>query len=142
MLAHRIEILVFFFSVSCFIYSCASSDQKQQEFSYPNQVTLTAPGNTAHAPGKVFIDSVRQVSQNTTAGLLISGSFSDGCTHLQSVSHNIKDDEITVEISAWRNKDAVCTQALVPFSFIYEKLTSQALSSHSQVIINGKTYSF
>lgn len=142
MLPSQIKILLFFFSVSCLIYNCSSSDQKQQEVSYPNQVTLKTPGNTAYTPGKIFIDSIKKVSPKRTEALLISGSFSDGCTHLQSASHTIEDNSIAIEFSAWRSKEAVCTQALVPFSFLYEKLSSQELSSYSQVIINGKTYSF
>lgn len=105
-------------------------------------MALTKPGDAPHIPGKIYIDSVKQVSQNDTKTLLVSGSFSDGCTHLESMSHSITDSVIILKITAWREKEAVCTQALVPFSFLYDKLSSQELSRHSQVSINGKTYSF
>ncbi|MCW9707437.1 hypothetical protein [Fodinibius salsisoli] len=141
MLTQHLKLLAVTFALACSICSCASSDNKQHT-TYPNQVQLTEPGAIPYTPGKVYIDAIKQISTGASDGLLISGSFSDGCTHLQAVLHNIEDDSLSLKISAWRNKEAVCTQALVPFSFIYDKLSSQQLNSYSQVSINGQTYSF
>ncbi|SHE82243.1 hypothetical protein SAMN05443144_103254 [Fodinibius roseus] len=127
------------------IGACASTDNKEQSDtadSYPHLIELKEPNKTASQPGKVYIDSVRHITSGAHEGLLIAGNLSDGCTHLKSVNHRIEEDTLILELSAWRNTGAMCTQALVPFSYIYEKLDSVEAAAYSQAIINGKTYSF
>lgn len=129
-------------SLACLICSCASSDQqKQPDHNYPNQVELQKPGNIAHQPGKVYIDSVSHIRSKSQEGLLITGSFADGCTQLQKITHSTVDDLLRIRLSAWKNTDTLCTQALVPFSYIYNKLRPEYLSGYSKITINGKIYS-
>lgn len=124
--------------------SCASSKKDQQpkaQNSYPNLVGLEKPKKSSAEPGKIYIDSVKKITKNSRPALLISGNFADGCTHLQSVNHRTQNDSLALELSTWRDADAMCTQALTPFSFIYDKLSDTKLSNYSQVSIKGKTYS-
>ncbi|SMO60910.1 hypothetical protein [Fodinibius sediminis] len=124
---------------------CASSEHKQQtddgKPAYPDLVELKDPETTPHQNGKVYVDSVRQVTVKSREALLISGSLADGCTHLASIDHRIAGQTLIIELSAWRNADRMCTQALVPFSFIYDKLKPEELKEYSTATINGQKYS-
>lgn len=130
------------------IKGCASSEEKQQikadaPDSYPHLTELKNPGQTPHKEGKVYIDSVNQVTAaDPKKSLLISGRLADGCTYLDTVTHHIEDHSLIVHLSAWRETHAMCTQALVPFSFLYRNFDNEELDKYSQVIINEKTYTF
>lgn len=136
---------LFLFISVLIMCSCASSNKKNQQSgaksSYPNLVKLEKPKKSAVKKGKVYIDSVKKVTKDSQKALLISGNFADGCTHLKSVTHRTKDDSLMLELSSWRDPEAMCTQALTPFSFIYEELSDTKLSNYSQVSIKDKTYS-
>lgn len=129
---------------------CSSSEEKQQANtnaadSYPNLTELKKPGQKPHKAGKVYVDSVKQVvTANSKKALLISGSLADGCTHLESVTHHAgrEDQSLILRLTAWRDSAAACTQALVPFSYIYRKLDKEAIGKYSQATVNGKTYTF
>lgn len=129
----------------CIMGSCASSDQKQHNeagTSYPNLTELKESGQNSHKEGTAYIDSVKQITTNSKKALLIAGNLADGCTHLESVSHTTEGDSLILNLSIWRNTEAMCTQALVPFSFIYEELDEEMLTDYSKVTVNGKTYLF
>lgn len=127
------------------IGGCASPDNKGRSDStdsYPHLIELREPDKQVPRPGKVYIDSVRQITTGSEQGLLIAGNLADGCTHLQSVNHHMENDTLVLELSAWREADAMCSQALVPFSYLYEKPDSAEAAAYSQITINGKPYSF
>lgn len=128
------------------IGGCASSENNKQQSdatdsSYPNLIELKKPGEKQHQQAKVYIDSVKQITTDSKKALLISGNLPDGCTHLESVSHHTEDHSLVLDVSTWRDTGAICTQALVPFSFIYEKPDAEEISTHSHATVNGKTYS-
>ena len=141
MIKYYLFILTSLFIIS----SCASSGKEDQQSkaqnAYPNLVKLQKPKKSTAEPGKAYIDSVKKVTDNSQAALLISGNFADGCTHLESVTHSTQNDSLALELSTWRDPDAMCTQALTPFSFIYDGMDGEKLSSYSQVSIKEKTYS-
>lgn len=92
-------------------------------------------------PSKVYVDSVKTVNQNGTAGLKIFGRFPDSCTYLEDANHSLKNGAIHLQLIAQR-ESAMCTQMLVPFSFVYNKLTEEEISGHSKVVINGMAYEY
>lgn len=139
------KLLLIISAFAGLLAGCASSDSKQKSGNhkaYDNLIELRAPQQAAAEPGKVYIDSVKQITTDTTQGVLISGHLADGCTHLKSISHRIKKDSLWLDIQAWRRTDILCTQALVPFAYIYDQLSAQELNNHSHITIQGKTYSF
>lgn len=93
-------------------------------------------------PSQVYIDSVKAANQSGQKVLKLFGNYPDGCTHLEEVTHQIKNGEIHLQLFARRPADAMCTQALVPFSFIYDKLSEKEISDHAKVIIEGTTYKY
>lgn len=128
------------------INGCASADDKRKcsdaADSYPNLIELKKPSGSSLQTGKVYIDSIKQVTTESKEALLIAGKLADGCTYLQSVNHRVEDHTLILELSTWRDTEAMCTQALVPFSYIYGELNSEGIATYSQATVNGKTYSF
>jgi len=51
--------------------------------------------------------------------LVIEGNFRDGCTELSEITQEVRGDRIVVQVRTQRPKDAMCTQALVPYSERY-----------------------
>jgi hypothetical protein len=110
--------------------------------SLDNLIELQEPGDQPHEPSKVYIDSVRKLKVDKQLVLVIRGSFPDGCSYLESVDHNIDNGDLYLELDAWRDAEKMCTQALSPFTYIYDKITEDELSEYSSVIINDSVYEF
>jgi hypothetical protein len=120
------------------IFGCASSNPKLTD-SYPNLTELQQPEGTPHQEGKVYIDSLKQITIEEENALLMSGKLADGCTHLRAVSHQeTKDRTLHLKVTAWRHADKMCTQALVPFSYIYRELSDSQINHYSDILINEK----
>lgn len=128
--------------VALLVVGCASSNSSEDTQSYPHLVELQSPGDEPNQSSKIYIDSVKQVTRNQQEVLVIHGTFPDGCTNLESVTHSIKGDTLQIKFKAWRNPEMMCAQVLSPFTFIYDKLTNEEISAHTNVIINKTTYSY
>lgn len=109
---------------------------------YPHLVQLKPVGQEAHEPSKVYIDSVKQITDQGQPALLISGSFPDACTSLGSVSKEGDEGKLELRITAWRNTEQMCAQVITPYSFIYSRLSVKQLKAQSSVIINESTYKY
>lgn len=109
---------------------------------YPNLVSLQKAEGVPHESSKIYVDSVKQITANDHPALLISGSFPDACTHLRDVTHQIDGEKLTLTFSAWRNTNKMCAQVLTPFSFIYNQLDDEEITSRSEVFINDTVYSY
>lgn len=130
-------ILGLFFMVA----GCASSDPELSD-SYPNLTELQQPEDAPYQEGNVYIDSLKQITIEEGKALLISGKLADGCTHLRAVTHQeTEDSALHVKVTAWRHADKMCTQALVPFTYIYRELSNSQMNHYSEILINGKKYS-
>lgn len=138
------KVLFLSFVTLILIAGCASSSNNEiRPDSFPDLVQLQQPGpNIRHQPSKVYVDSVEKASLNRQPVLIIHGTFPDGCTNLKSVTHTIENDSLYVKLKAWRDPEKLCTQVLTPFTYIYQDITKEELSSHNGAIINGSTYSF
>ena len=122
---------------------CTSSSQNKTLQELPaDLIKLQQPGDTPHQPSKVYVDSVTQVIVEQQPVLLISGTFPDACTKLKEATHATEGNTVSLDLKAWRNPDVMCAQVLTSFSFIYDKLSQDKLSSHSEVTINGTVYSY
>lgn len=135
------KFFCWFFAALVIIAGCASSSDKNiEEQDLENLVSLEHPEDHPFQSSRVYIDSLKQGTQNQEAVLLIHGTFPDACTHLEEVTHRVENDSLYLDLKAWRNPKQMCSQVLTPFSFIYDELNSEVLSSHSQIIINGTSY--
>ncbi|MGM0546989.1 MAG: hypothetical protein ACQEST_09735 [Bacteroidota bacterium] len=131
-------LLTFIFAIGC-----ASSQNSNKSESYENLVSIEKPDEGEPSqPSKVYIDSVKKITDNDTQALLISGTFPDACTKIRSVSHHTQNDSLHLDIEAWRNPEKMCAQVLTPFSYIYNRLSDDELSSYDNVTINNTAYNF
>ena len=137
-----VRLLLYTFTIFVLIIGCASSSQKDDTGeSYENLVTIQEPDDEPHQQSKVYIDSVKKITDNDKSILMVSGTFPDACTKLQNVTHRITGDSLYLDIKAWRNPNMMCSQVLTPFSYIYKNITEKELRTHAKVIINGSAYS-
>lgn len=68
--------------------------------------------------GKPIVDKVEVVMLETfplMADAVVSGSLQDGCTEINTAESKKEGDNFVIDITTKRPKDALCTQALVPF---------------------------
>lgn len=124
------------------VAGCSSSDNNRidsQELS--DIVTLNPPKDQSADSAVIYVDSAEIVTHNNSLALLISGDFPDGCTQLEKAEHKWLDDNLSLTVSAWRDPNLSCTQALTPFSFIYEQLSEQELTQLDTLLINDTVYS-
>lgn len=125
------------------ISSCASSSKNEEPHqSYENLITIQKPGGQPNQPAQIYIDSVKSITRDQGRALLIQGTFPDACTNLESITHRIQKDSLFLHIKAWRNPEMMCAQVLTSFSYIYEQLNNDELSSRSEVIINDTAYNY
>lgn len=108
--------------------------------SYNHLISIEKP-EAESQPSKVFVDSVKIVSENNREVLLIGGSFPDACTKLKEATHQTEEDSLYLELTAWRSPDEMCAQVLTPFTYMYDQLSKEELNSHSEIKVNGTTFS-
>ncbi|MEL7833794.1 hypothetical protein [Fodinibius sp. Rm-B-1B1-1] len=136
------RLLLIFISIAGLIIGCASSSKNSDKIdSLEHLVAIEQPDDEPNEMAKVYIDSLKTIQHNNTRSLLIHGTFPDGCTKLRAVSHHLDGDSLSMDISAWRNPNMMCTQALTPFSYLYDGITEEELNSHKQIFINGTPFS-
>lgn len=136
-----VKSVCLFFAALIITAGCSSSsDETVEKQDLKNLVSLESPKDHPSQSSKIYIDSLKKVTYNQQTVLLIHGTFPDACTHLEEVTHQVKRDSLYLDLKAWRNPKQMCAQVLTPFSFIYDDLSSEDLSSHPQVIINGTSF--
>lgn len=126
--------------LSLIAVACSSSEPEQQQPEYPNLISLNPPENQQVDSSKIYIDSVKLVDYNQEKALLISGNLSNGCTYLRDASHTMTADSLKLSLTAWKPADKMCTQALVPFSFLYKELPAQKLENHTEARVNQQAF--
>lgn len=96
---------------------------------YQNLITVTLPQADQKAiSSKVYIDSMDVIDYKNQKALLITGSFANGCSALESVNHHLAGDTLRITLTGWQPAEMMCTQALVPFSFIYSDISENELT--------------
>lgn len=112
--------------------------QNEQASEFPNLISLKQPGEQEIASSKVYVDTIKWVDQQGKNVLLISGNLPNGCTYIKGASHAMTDDSLKITLDAWKPAEKMCTQAMVPFSFIYDKLEMETANTYSKASVNGK----
>ena len=81
-------------------------------------VSITSPGRSPYLTGGVYIDSVKKIIHHQQAALLIHGNLPSGCSSLLKVEHVAAGDTLQLHMTSWKPKNKMCTQQLVPFSYL------------------------
>ena len=92
-----------------------------------NLVTLVPPGDVRYREAPVYIDSIRKEELKDRTIILVKGHFQNGCTQLLKASHRVEDDTLHLFLKGWRPAGRMCTQALQPFSYIYDRVPPDTL---------------
>lgn len=123
-------------------YGCASSQQNEDpEDLYQNLVAINPPDNQSSAEeSQIYVDSIKVITSDGRGALVIHGNFPDGCTSLKTADHSAHHDTLSVNLSAWRNPDLMCSQVLTQFSFIYDMLDVRELAGFATVTVNGISF--
>ncbi len=98
--------------------------------------------NQATTSATVFLESVDRIARPDTAFIIIRGNFSNGCSHLQNVTHSIENHVLRLNFEAWRPKDEMCTQVLTPFSYLYTAIPAEEIQALRSYIKQGKKIPF
>ncbi len=124
-------------------FGCTPSPNEDPGELYEDLVALNPPEDQSTTEdSQVYIDSISVINVEDHPVLAIHGNFPDGCTSLESAEHSTNQDTLNISLSAWRNPDLMCSQALTKFTFMYDKLGDRELSDFSTVIVNGTTFNF
>ena len=101
-------------------------------------VSLTSPGGSPYLTGGVYIDSVKKIIHHQQAALLIHGNLPSGCSSLLKIEHVANGDTLQLHMTSWKPKNKMCTQQLVPFSYLYiPNLTVNDLDKMQFCNVNG-----
>jgi len=135
--------MMLFRSVLCVVMlamACSSSRSNKNQPRFSNLITLNPPGKQKTVASKIYVDSVKFIDYKKEKALLISGNMANGCTYISEASHTSTDETLQLSLKAWKPADKICSQALVPFSFIYDKLSQQELDGYNAVVMNQKSF--
>lgn len=95
--------------------------------------------------GRAYVDSVEiQLLESfpLQAQAILNGNLSDGCTTIDEIRQERTDNTIALTVVTARPEDAMCTQALVPFTETVS-LDIHGLSAGTYTVnVNGQTASF
>ena len=95
--------------------------------------------------GRAYIDSVEiQLLESfpLQAQAVISGNLSDGCTTIESIQEERADNAFTLTVVTARPADAVCTEALVPFTETVSLEILGLMAGDYTVAVGEQTASF
>lgn len=122
--------------------ACASSQESNLTLKerYPDLIQLTPPEKENVPTSKLYVDSVRVESLGEELVLLIRGDLPDGCTHIGSARHAVNETEISLTLDAWSDPELLCTQALVPFTFVYRSIPENELTGRTAITVNETSY--
>ena len=100
---------------------------------------VAAPVVVSPSVGQFYVDSVEIAileSFPVQVQAIVNGGLSDSCTHLSGVSVQRQDTVFTINLATTHDNQAVCTQALVPFSQSVQ-LDVQGLPAGTYTVIAG-----
>ena len=120
--------------VGIILTACASSKGGFDSLNTKEEsmlIELKQPDSKQYDSAKVFISSVKKRTHSGTSGLLVTGQFSNGCSSLMDVSHQLKNQNSTISFSveAWIPANAMCTQQLLPFSYLYSDVSKEIIKT-------------
>jgi len=103
---------------------------------------MTRPRAGEYIEREALVDSIQvqiMESMPVQVAIVIEGNFRDGCSELSDITQEVEGDQIVVRVWTRRPKDAMCTQALVPFTERY-KLDLEGIEPGTYTLdVNGVT---
>ena len=136
-----------FIPITVLIFACGSGREEENYQGNKNTpgagitedtLTLTTPPNSNFSVGPVYVDRVIEFVQDNESRLKISGMLPDGCSELYDVALNIEGQELHLSLKSWRPADAMCTQALIDFTYISDAISAPGIQNVTHYVIDGE----
>ncbi|MEX0686855.1 MAG: hypothetical protein WD267_10550 [Balneolales bacterium] len=103
----------------------------------PDSISITQPSDSDFSTGPVYINQVAKIKHKGKTQLQITGMLPDGCSQLYDINYTIDQNELHLDLKSWRPDDALCTQALVEFIHISDKIKKDVLEQIDYYVIEG-----
>lgn len=111
----------------------------------PIAPTPTPADTPTTAAGEANVNNVRLTTPTETAdqvNVIVEGDLPDGCTTVDKISQSQTDNTFLIEITTQRQADALCTEALVPYTETILLNTANLAPGTYTVNVNGVTAQF
>lgn len=114
------KAFIWLFSILLILAACRKANN--DETAVISTVTpegVTDPAFTPTGTGQAYVDTIQiavQESFPVQVQAIVSGNLSDSCTHLGEVTVQRQDNVFTINLMTSRDGQAICTQALLPFT--------------------------
>lgn len=141
--------LLTFLLISLFVAGCGGTTEATPTPAPPTETpALPTPTNIPSGEtirGQAMVDSIeleRRESFPVQINVIARGMLPDGCTAIDEIVQQRSENTFRLAITTIRQADAMCTQALVPFS---ETIPLDVLGLEAgtyTVTVNGRTASF
>ena len=73
-----------------------------------------------YSTGTAYVDSVERAYRKGKFGWFVTGNLPDGCSTLHEASYTVDGETVQITLRSRKPSGAMCTQALVPFSYFIE----------------------
>ncbi|MEX2640118.1 MAG: hypothetical protein WD266_05505 [Balneolales bacterium] len=119
--------------------ACGSSGNRQPATgNRPDTLSITEPPGSDYQTGQVFVDEVAVLLHDDETVLKVTGWLPDGCSKLYDFSYSINGNDLHLSMKSWRPREAMCTQALVGFTYIHDELNGNEPERFTHYVINGQ----
>lgn len=117
-----------------------ASDSDSEIINIPNLITPQIPDETDILNQTVYVDHVEIIMIKQIPNILIQGHLPNPCCNLDTIEEIIQNGNIHLNLNAWQPLDAICTQALQPFSLLHPLPEILDPGSLGYVFVNNTPY--
>jgi len=108
-------------------------------------ITVSEPTGKNYRKVTVFVTSVEKRDTPNGSVLLVKGQLPNSCARLLNVSYNLEmnssvNKTFELQISAWKNRNEMCTQQMMPFTYLIEDLSSKKIKKLEQYRYQNETH--
>ncbi len=125
-----------------FLAGCATTKAPSLAERFPNLVEVDPPNRIPYIQQEFSIELVEPILVGKHTALHIQGTLPTGCTKVLRVSDKWLPEILNLEMVGWQKVQESCTQAAIPFSYIFTNMTQEPWEQIKLVTVNGKEFKF
>lgn len=120
--------------------SCGSGNATMEKTELPEDtIDIQSPPNDNYSVGRVYLSEIKRITVDGSAKLIIEGHLPESCSRLYTARLDFtSDSEATLDMRSWRPADQMCMQVLVKFTYIFDDIDDDRISSISYIEHNGE----
>ena len=144
--------LLILFAVSAFLFSACNGYQPAREIASDDDSAAPKVDSSDRSGSDSVISSIAQVDEVQVQQMesfpvqirvLVKGNLPDGCTQIDTAARVRREENVfMVMLYTRRPKDAMCTQALVPYEKIIPLDVAGLEAGEFTVNVNGEVQTF